>query len=295
MSSPSVLSTDHDRVRTLTLCRPERHNSITPALRAELAAELEAAQTDETVRVVLLRAEGPSFCVGFGLDWSTSGQANPAAPGDRVWDSVADLSAISPYADTWAKLFELHKPTIAAVQGWCVAGGTDLVLQADLIIAGESARFGYPPARVWGIPEAPWAWIARLGAQRAKRYLFTGDEITGHEAAEWGLALDCVPDAELDSTAMSLAQRIARLPLNQLWMLKLLCNQVIEHAYQPAQSRLLGCLFDGVARHTQEGVDFVATAQRAGWREAVRERDAPFRDYGSRADCEDPSATKGAP
>ncbi len=107
------------------------------------------------------------------------------------------------------------------MHGWCIAGGTDLVLNADLIVSGESARFGYPPARVWGIPEAPWLWVARLGLEQAKRYLLTGDEITAEEAARLGLVLECVPDADLLDRATGLAQRMARLPLNQLQMLKL--------------------------------------------------------------------------
>jgi enoyl-CoA hydratase len=185
------------------------------------------------------------------------------------------------HADTWAKLHRCSKPTIAAVHGWCIGGGTDLVLNADVIVAAESAVFGYPPARVWGTPEAPWVWVARLGLERAKRYLLTGDEIPGPEAARIGMVLECVPDAELLDQSMGLAQRMARLPLNQLQMLKLLCNQTAQQ-YQPEASRLLGCLFDGVARHTQEGLDFVGRAREVGFRQAVRERDEPFGDYGQR-------------
>ena len=169
------------------------------------------------------------------------------------------------------------------MQGWCVAGGTDMILNADLIVAGEAARFGYPPARVWGVPEAPWVWVARLGLERAKRYLFTGDELTGREAADAGMILECVARRRpRRRTRHALAQRIALLPLNQLQMMKWMLNDVARHQYQPDTSRLLGFLFDGVARHTQEGLDFVDRAQEIGWRDAVRERDAPFGDYGER-------------
>jgi enoyl-CoA hydratase len=189
---------------------------------------------------------------------------------------------ISTFGNTFAKLHTISKPTLAAVQGWCVAGGTDMILNADLIVAGESARFGYPPARVWGVPEAPWVWVARLGLERAKRYLFTGDELTAREAAELGMILECVPDDELLDRATALAHRMAMLPLNQLQMMKWMLNDVARHQYQPDTSRLLGFIFDGVARHTQEGLDFVARAQEVGFREAVRERDRPFGDYGER-------------
>jgi enoyl-CoA hydratase len=269
-------------VRHLVLCRAEAYNTITPQLRDELEAALDDADRDPSVKVVLVRAEGPAFCAGFGLDWSTLGQATGDGAGGRVWDSVADVQMIGRFGRAFARLHEISKPTVAAVHGWCVAGGTDMILNTDLIVAAESARFGYPPARVWGVPEAPWLWVARLGLERAKRYLFTGDELTAAEAAAAGLVLECVPDDELFARAGGLARRMALLPLNQLQMTKWLLNDVARHQYQPDTSRLLGFVFDGVARHTQEGLDFVARAQEVGWRQAVRERDAPFGDYGSR-------------
>jgi enoyl-CoA hydratase len=287
---------DDGAVRHLVLCRPDEYNTITVALRDELDAALDGADRDDGVRVVLVRAEGRAFCAGFGLDWSTVAQASEPGegrgdgpgdgpregPGRRAWDSVADVRMIGRFGNTFAKLHAISKPTVAAVQGWCIAGGTDMILNADLIVAGESARFGYPPARVWGVPEAPWVWVARLGLERAKRYLFTGDEVTAADAAEAGMILECVPDPELQAHASALAQRIALLPLNQLQMMKWALNDVARHQYQPDTSRLLGFIFDGVARHTQEGLDFVARAQEVGWREAVRERDRPFGDYGER-------------
>src|SRR5919112_2843574 len=202
---------DDGAVRRLVLCRPEAYNTITPALRDELAAGLDGADRDPAVKVVLLTAEGPAFCAGFGLDWSTVGERGDGP----VWDTVADVRMISTFGRTFARLHEISKPTLAAVQGWCVAGGTDMVLNADLILAAESARFGYPPARVWGVPEAPWLWVARLGLERAKRFLLTGDEIRGPEAERLGMVLECVPDAVLLERATELAERMARLPLNQ--------------------------------------------------------------------------------
>ncbi|MGH9061267.1 MAG: crotonase/enoyl-CoA hydratase family protein, partial [Acidimicrobiales bacterium] len=273
---------DDGSVRQLVLCRAEEFNTITPQLRDELDAGLDAADHDERVKVVLVRAEGRSFCAGFGLDWSTQSPPPRDKPDGRVWDTVADVRMIGHFGNTFAKLHSISKPTIAAVQGWCIAGGTDMILNADLIVAGESARFGYPPARVWGVPEAPWVWVARLGLERAKRYLFTGDELTAEEAAAAGMILECVPDDALQDRAGALARRMALLPLNQLRMMKWMLNDVARHQYQPDTSRLLGYIFDGVARHTQEGLDFVERAQEVGWREVVRERDRPFGDYGER-------------
>jgi len=275
-------------VRHVVLTRAAEYNTITPALRDELAAAIDAADDDPAAHVILLRAEGPAFCAGYGLDWATPAQAAETAATqraagerkERAWDSVADHRMMSRFVATYMKLWYARKPTLAAVQGWCIGGGTDLVLCADLVIAGEGARFGYPPARVWGTPTTAM-WVYRMGLEKAKRYLLTGDEIAAAEAARIGMILECVPDAELLARATALAERMARLPINQLVMLKLLCNQTAEHMGM-GQTRLLGTLFDGIARHTQEGLDFVARAQEAGFRQAVRERDDPFEDYGSR-------------
>ncbi len=268
-----------DGVFSIVLTRAAEYNTITPQLRDELAAAIDEGDADPESRVILLRAEGPAFCAGYGLDWSTEMQAQESGA-ERAWDSVADLRGISSFVDVYMKLWYAWKPTIAAVQGWCIAGGTDMVLCADMIVAGEGASFGYPPSRVWGTPTTAM-WVYRLGLERAKRYLLTGDEIPAPEAARVGLILEAVPDDELQERAMALATRMARLPTNQLVMLKLLCNQTAENMGLTS-SRTLGSLFDGIARHTQEGLDFVTRAQEIGIREAVRERDDPFGDYGSR-------------
>jgi enoyl-CoA hydratase len=273
---PETLRTETaDGVASIVLTRAAEYNTITPTLRDELGAAIDQADADDAARVILLRAEGPAFCAGYGLDWSTAAQSE-----ERRWDSVRDHRMMSKFVDTYMKLWYASKPTIAAVQGWCIAGGTDLVLCADIVIAGEGASFGYPPARVWGTPTTAM-WVYRMGLERAKRYLLTGDEIPAPEAARVGLILEAVPDTELQDHAMGLAKRMALLPTTQLVMLKLLCNQTAENMGM-ASTRLAGTLFDGIARHTQEGLDFVARAQDVGFRQAVRERDDPFGDYGSR-------------
>ncbi|MCL4686434.1 crotonase/enoyl-CoA hydratase family protein [Myxococcota bacterium] len=292
----TLRSETRNGVRHLVLCRAAEYNTITPALRDELAAAIDAADADVDVRVVLLRAEGPAFCAGYGLDWSTSAESAQTVYSDaerratpearRVWDSVADLRMMSRFVDTYMKLWNAKKPVLAAVQGWCIGGGTDLVLCADLIVAAEDAVFGYPPARVWGTPTTAM-WVYRMGLEQAKRYLLTGDEIPAPKAAEIGLILETVAPGRLEAHATALAERMARLPLSQLVMMKLLCNQTAENMGLQS-SRMLGTLFDGIARHTQEGLDFVRRAQAVGFRQAVRERDDPFEDYGSRGRKEPP-------
>jgi enoyl-CoA hydratase len=269
---PSTLRTETaEGVRSIVLTRAAEYNTITPALRDELATAIDEAEADDDV----LRAEGPAFCAGYGLDWSTEAQSQ-----EQQWDSVRDYRMISRFVDTYMKLWYCAKPTIAAVQGWCIAGGTDMVLCADVVIAAEGASFGYPPSRVWGTPTTAM-WVYRLGLERAKRYLLTGDEIPAPEAARVGLILESVPDDRLQEHAMAFARRMAQVPTTQLVMLKLLCNQTAENMGM-ASSRLAGSLFDGIARHTKEGLDFVDRAQDVGFRQAVRERDDPFGDYGSR-------------
>jgi enoyl-CoA hydratase len=271
-----------DGVGSIVLTRAAEYNTITPQLRDELSAAVDAHDADPGVRVILLRAEGPAFCAGYGLDWSTQMQAQEAQElGGRVWDSVIDQRVMSRFVDAYLKLWYCRKPTISAVNGWCIAGGTDLVLCSDIVIAGEGASFGYPPARVWGTPTTAM-WVYRLGFEKAKRYLLTGDEIPAPEAARIGLILETVPDDQLQDHAFAFARRMARVPANQLEMLKLLCNQTAENMGL-ASTRTLGTLLDGVARHTQEGLDFVSRSGEVGIRQAVRERDDPFGDYGSRA------------
>ncbi len=286
-------------VAHIVLARAAEYNTITPQLRDELGAAIDAADAERDVRVILLRAEGAAFCAGYGLDWSTAAQSEEkraparqalgAAPwqpanADRLarkkaWDSVVDVRMMGEYVATYMKLWYAKKPTIAAVQGWCIGGGTDLVLCADLVVAAENARFGYPPSRVWGTPTTAM-WVYRMGLEQAKRYMLTGDEIPAKTAAEIGMILETVPDKSLLAHATQLAERMALVPTSQLVMLKLLCNQTAENMGL-ASSRLLGTLFDGIARHTQEGLDFVTRAQDVGFRTAVRERDDPFGDYGS--------------
>lgn len=290
MKTETLRTEIDERVFVITLTRARQYNTITPQLRDDLSAAIDAGEASPDASVILLRAEGRAFCAGYALDWGTAaeGDVEDAARAGRrrVWDTVADMRMIGSFVDVYLKLWYARKPTIAAVQGWCVGGGTDMVLCADQVIAAEGASFGYPPSRVWGTPTTAM-WVYRMGLEKAKRYMLTGDEIPAPEAARIGMILETVPDDELDAHALAFARRMARVPVNQLTMLKLLCNQTAENMGL-ASSRTLGVIFDGVARHTQEGLDFVSRAREIGFREAVRERDDPFGDYGSRPRKEKP-------
>jgi enoyl-CoA hydratase len=195
---------------------------------------------------------------------------------DEIWDPVVDWQGMSRNVRGFMSLFESGKPVVCKVQGFCVAGGTDLALCSDLLVIAADARIGYPPARVWGSPTTA-LWAHRLGPQRAKRLLFTGDLIDGAQALEWGLAIESPPADELDERFEALLERIALTPINQLVMMKLLVNETI-HAQGLHATQTLGTFFDGIARHTEEGYAFQRRAMEAGFRQAVRERDEPYGD-----------------
>jgi enoyl-CoA hydratase len=187
---------------------------------------------------------------------------------------MIDHAMMSRNVRAFMSLFECGKPVVCRVHGFCVAGGTDMALCSDLLMIAADARIGYPPARVWGSPTTSM-WAFRLGAQRAKRLLFTGDLLTGEQALEWGLAIEAPPAADLNDRTEALVERIALMPVNQLRMMKLLVNQSLYSQGLHA-TQLLGTVFDGVARHTEEGFAFQQLAAREGFRAAVRARDQPF-------------------
>jgi enoyl-CoA hydratase len=194
-----------------------------------------------------------------------------------VWDPIRDYQLMTRYVDAYMELWRSPKPVIAQVHGFCVGGGTDFALCSDLIVCEQDCRIGYPPARVWGSPTTAM-WVYRLGLERTKRLLLTGDALDGRRAVEWGLASEAVPADELDAAGLALARRVALLPSNQLHMMKLLVNQAYE-SMGLRVNQLVGTLLDGSARHTPEGVAFTRAALD-DVRRAVAERDGPFGDYG---------------
>ncbi|MCU0257831.1 MAG: crotonase/enoyl-CoA hydratase family protein [Solirubrobacteraceae bacterium] len=271
----AVLYETAEGVATLTLNRPERLNAITPELMGDLREQLVRAQDDDHVRAIRLRGAGRAFCAGYDIGWGA--QMMEEAEGGEPWDPMADLRLMSRFVDLYMALWRSPKPVIAQVHGFCVGGGTDFALCSDLIVCAEDARIGYPPARVWGSPTTAM-WMYRLGLERSKRLLLTGDALDGRRAVEWGLASECAPEEELDAAAFALARRVATLPANQLHMMKVLVNQAFEQMGLHT-TQLIGTLLDGASRHTPEGAAFSEAALR-DVRAAVRERDARFGDYG---------------
>jgi enoyl-CoA hydratase len=269
----TVLYEAADGVATLTLNRPDRLNTIVPELIGDLRAGLERAWGEEEVHAIRLRGAGRVFCAGYDIDWGSESMSDEGA----AWDPIADYQGMSRFVDAYMELWRSPKPVIAQVHGFCVGGGTDFALCSDLIVCSEDCRIGYPPARVWGSPTTSM-WVYRLGLERTKRLLLTGDPLDGRTAVDWGLASEAVPAGELDDAALALARRVALLPANQLHMMKLLVNQAYEQMGLRV-TQLIGTLLDGSARHTPEGVAFTRAALE-DVRRAVAERDGPFGDYG---------------
>ena len=262
------------RVARITLNRPERGNAIViPDMPRELAARVEEANLDPAVHVIALSGRGKGFCGGYDLvEYAET--ASPNHDPSQPWDPVVDFQMMGRNVRGFMSLFHSEKPVVCKVHGFCVAGGTDMALCSDLLVIADDARIGYPPARVWGVPTTA-LWAHRLGDQRAKRLLLTGDLITGAQALEWGLAIEAPPATELDAVFETLVQRIAQVPVNQLVMHKLLVNQALWSQGLHA-TQTLGTFFDGIARHTPEGYDFQQLAIEQGFKEAVRRRDEPF-------------------
>lgn len=290
------------RIARVTLNRPARGNGITLKTPRELIACVERANLDPGVHVIALSGNGKGFCGGYDLVESAEqgmqglgDGGNDGSPLDplvqmrnhdpsETWDPVVDFQMMSRNVRGFMSLFHSDKPVVCKVHGFCVAGGTDMALCSDLLVIEDEAKIGYPPARVWGSPTTA-IWAHRIGIEKAKRLLFTGDSLSGAEAVEWGLAIESAPRDQLDERFENLLARIARVPVNQLVMMKLLLNQTL-YAQGLHTTQILGTFFDGVTRHTAEGYAFQQRAAEAGFKEAVRERDEPFGDFG-------PSTYKG--
>jgi enoyl-CoA hydratase len=277
------------RVATITLNRPERMNAISLEMPGEIAAAVDEANRDDDVHVIELTGAGEGFCSGYDLiefaekageqPGSQLGSGTDAA---RPWDPMADFFGMYGFTQQFMSLWRSFKPTIARVHGPAVAGGSDIALCCDLVIMAEEAVIGYPPARVWGCPTTAM-WVYRLGAERAKRMLLTGDLVDGREAARLGLVLEAVPRAKLDERVAAVAARIAAVPKNQLMMQKMLVNQAYDNMGL-ANTQRFATLFDGITRHSPEGLWFKKRAEEVGFKQAVRERDggAPIAPDASR-------------
>ena len=276
MSDLPVLYESDGRLARITLNRPEVLNAIDDALPAALEPAVKRANSDQKVRAIILLGTGRSFCTGYDLDYyAQSSGTNPGIQ-KMPWDSMKDFSLMQNTTSQIMSVWRSHLPVICKVQGYAVAGGSDIALCADLLVMGQNAKIGYPPARVWGCPTAAM-WVYRLGVERAKRMLLSGDLIDGLQAERWGLG-QAVPESELDAEVENIAQRMVTIPRNQLVMQKLMVNQVLENMGL-ASSQVLATLFDGITRHSPEGINFKKRAETFGWKQAVQDCDRGSFDW----------------
>lgn len=277
MPTYSTLRIDPDRtnprVARLLLNRPERLNAINDDMPAEIRAAVEWAESEDAVHAIIVEGAGKGFCGGYDLvGYAESEADHPCQQERHPWDPMIDFGHMKRNTENFMSLWRSSKPTIAKVHGAAAAGGSDIALCCDLLVMAEDARIGYMPTRVWGCPTTAM-WTYRLGPARAKQMMFTGDLITGTQAAEWGLANLAVPGAELDAAALRLATRIAGVPRSHLAMHKLVVNQVILNMGLE-QSQTMATVFDGITRHNPEGLWFRRQAQAHGFRSAIEWRDS---------------------
>ncbi len=265
-------------IATITLNRPEKYNTLRREVIQGLSNGLRQANQDDAIKVIILEGAGNSFCGGFdfsgGLEHYESIKEENYDPG---MDVMGVTNQYTTYIQTFMGLWRGSKPTIAKVHGYCVGGGSELALCADLVIASDDARFGTPYSRVWGC-HLTGMWVYRLGLAKAKYYALTGEWISGKEAAEIELINFSYPLEELDQRVQDLADKLAQIPLTQLISMKLIVNQAYDNmGLQGTQT--LGPILDGIMRNTPEGRDFVRVTQAEGVKGAVTRRDGPFGDY----------------
>ena len=258
------------RVRRLTLNRPDQHNPLTPRSIREILRAVEQFEADAEARVVVIRGSGPSFSSGYGF------LAEDFEPSDFAGRDTleGDVSAMLSLAAGWSRLWECDLPVIAQVHGNCLAGGTDLALHCDLVVAAEDARIGFPPVRSMGVPPTNM-WLYHVGPQWAKRLLLTGDTITGTQAVDIGLVIATAPPEELDTAVLDLANRIALVGRDLLVANKRVVNMGIELMGR-AQLQKFAALNDAIGHRAPEAQAFSERISEVGLREAVRERDAAF-------------------
>ena len=260
------------RIARITLNRPARLNAIDDRMPREIRRAVEAANEDDRVHVIVLAGAGKAFCAGYDLKKFAEGDPGRRWSQPMPWDPMKDYRGMKSNTDDFFSIWRSYKPVICKVHGYAVAGGSDIALCADIVIMEDKARIGYMPARVWGCPTTAM-WVYRLGAEKAKRMLLTGDTVDGIAAEKMGLVYQAVPRKDLDRTVDALAKRMAGVPKNQLMMQKLMINQAYDNMGL-AGTQMIATLFDGITRHSPEGVWFKDYAAKQGFHAAVKWRDS---------------------
>ncbi len=290
MTFTTLVYTTDGAIATITLNRPDELNTIVPPMPEEFESAINVAVKDPSIKVIILRGAGRSFCAGYDFGggfhlWDEHITTNGA------WDSGKDFAWSTAYAlaptQKFMSMWRAPKPVIAQVHGWCVGGGSDTALCADIVIASEDARIGTPYSRMWGC-YLSGMWLYRLGLTKAKEYALTGKPLSGREAADVGLINRAVPFAQLEETVRQMARQLASIPLSQLAAMKLVVNQAYENMGLNS-TQTLGPILDGLMRNTPDAIDFIRLSEKEGVRAATAKRDGPFGDYSQAAADERPN------
>ena len=276
-------------IATITLNRPNDLNTIVPPMPDEFETAINLAVKDGSIKVIILRGAGRSFCAGYDFGEGFH-RWDEHITTDGAWDAGKDFAWATTQAAPTQKFMSMWrapKPVIAQVHGWCVGGGSDTALCADLVIASEDARIGTPYSRMWGC-YLSGLWLYRLGLTKAKEYALTGKPLSGREAADVGLINRAVPFDELEATVRHSAEQLASIPLSQLAAMKLIVNQAYENMGLRS-TQILGPILDGLMRNTPDAIDFIRRAEQEGVRAVITARDGPFGDYSQAAADERPN------
>ncbi len=262
------------RVRRLTLNRPDHHNPLTPRCIRELLAAVQEAEADPRGE----RDRHPQHreIVLLGLRLHCRGHRTGRLPQPAAIEG--DVTAMLALGDGWARIWNCALPVIAQVQGNCLAGGTDLALHCDLVVAAEDASIGFPPVRSMGVPPTNM-WLYHLGPQWTKRLVLTGDTITGTEARDIGLVVATAPADELDTVVLELAERMALIGRDLLVANKRVVNMGVELMGR-SQLQRFAALNDAIGHRAPEAKAFSKHIAEVGLRQAVKDRDAPFAEHG---------------
>jgi enoyl-CoA hydratase len=290
MTFTTLVYTTDRAIATITLNRPDELNTIVPPMPEEFESAINLAVKDPSIKVIILRGAGRSFCAGYDFGggfhlWDEHITTNGAwdSGKDFAWSTAHALAPTQKFMSMW----RAPKPVIAQVHGWCVGGGSDTALCADIVIASEDARIGTPYSRMWGC-YLSGMWLYRLGLTKAKEYALTGKPLSGREAADVGLINRAEPFAQLEDTVRQMARQLASIPLSQLAAMKLVVNQAYENMGLNS-TQTLGPILDGLMRNTPDAIDFIRLSEKEGVRAAIAARDGPFGDYSQAAAAERPN------
>ena len=286
MSADEVIYEQRDGIAIIAINRPKKKNTLTEGVVQRIADGVDQASRSNEVHAIVLRGVGDTFTAGYDLTNRESWDIPYGAPDIEkragAWDPVKDLRFMGNNVKRFMAIWECPKPVIGEIKGWAIGGATDLVLCCDLLFMASDAHIGYAPSRIYGTPTT-MLWVYRLGLEHAKQFLLTGRAIDAETAYRIGLVSHVVEPEKLAEFVEAEAKRFRNIPANQLALNKLLINQAFENMGLRT-TQLLGTLFDGVTRHTEEAYRWAESFSEKGFRQVIRERDAPWQDYGEKGD-----------